>query len=226
MKCFLLTMVFIPLIASGGMSITTNEQVSATLKSDVLQGSLSFEEQSKNANTIKEHFNAILAEVKRADPKGKYCQGGGYQLSPRYSYKDQKQEFIGYSGNLYFGCEFNTVEHYNTLIAGVDKVSAPSVRKTQGALSWGISEKIQASVRQGLQVTLLRTAKMKAETFSKETGLVCEVASVNFGSIPQVVPMMKSMAIRDSVPTESPIQRDEESILEATVNYTCSKSVP
>ncbi|MDP3466186.1 MAG: SIMPL domain-containing protein, partial [Sulfuricurvum sp.] len=166
MKYSLVTMVLIPLIASGGMTITTNEQVSAMLKPDVLQGSLSFEEQSKNANTIKEHLNAIIAEVKRSDPKGEYCHGGGYQLSPRYSYKDQKQEFIGYSGSLYFGCEFYTVEHYNTLIAGVDKVSAPSVRKTQGALSWGVSEKSQASVRQGLRLTLLRTAKMQAEAFS------------------------------------------------------------
>lgn len=226
MKIMLMTALLAPLGVYAAMNITTVEQVSQSLKSDVLQGSLSFEEQSKNANAIKEHLNAIVAEVKRFDPKGEFCQGGGYHLSPRYSYKDQKQEFIGYSGNLNFGCEFKAIEEYNTLIAKIDKVSVPSVRKSEGALSWGVSQKTQKAAKQSLRVELLRSAKVQAEAFSKETGMECVVESVNFGGIAQPRPVMMKAMMADSVATESPIQRDEETSLDATVSYICSKRVP
>lgn len=227
MKKMVMAALFAPLWLNATMSITTVEQVSQSLKPDVLQGALSFEEQSKNSNTIKEHLNAIVAEVKKFDPKGELCQGGGYHLSPRYSYKDQKQEFIGYSGNLHFGCEMKTIEEYNTLIGKIDKVSSPSVRKSEGALSWGVSEKTQKAVKHSLRLELLRTAKVQSEAFSKETGLECSVETVNFGGVAQPRPvMMKAMMMADSVATESPIQRDEESTLEATVSYICSKRVP
>lgn len=227
MKYCLVAFVMVPLMMHAGMNITTNEQVSQSLKPDVLQGNLSFEEQSKNAATIKEHLNTIVATVKGFDPGGEFCQGGGYHLSPRYSYKDQKQEFIGYSGNLSFGCEFKTIEEYNALIAKIDKVSAPSVRKSEGALAWGVSEKTQKRVKQSLRVELLRSAKAQADEFSKETGRECFVESVNFGGVTQPHPvMMKAMMMSDSVATESPIQRDEVSSLDATVSYICSKRVP
>ncbi len=216
-----------PVLVSAQMNITTNEQVSQSLKPDVLQGSLSFEEQSKNSNTIKEHLNLIVTAVKGFDPKGAFCQGGGYHLSPRYSYKDQKQEFIGYSGNLNFGCEFKTIDEYNALMAKIDKVSALSVRKSEGALSWGVSEKTKKAVKQSLRLELLRSAKTQSEAFSKEIGMECIVESVNFGGVEQPRPvMMKAMMMADSVATESPIQRDEESSLDATVSYICSKRVP
>jgi len=215
----------LPVLASAQMNVTTVERVAATVKPDVLRGSLSFEEQSKNANTIKEHLNAIVAEVKRADPKGEVCRGGGYNLSPRYNYKDQKQEFIGYSGNLSFGCEFVSIDQYNILSSVIDKVTASSVRKSQGELAWGVSASSERETQNRLRLELLRKAGVQASSFAKETGMACEVSSVNFGGTSQVRPMMmKTMAMADSVSTESPIQSDSESSLEATVDYSCSKS--
>jgi len=225
-KITLIMTLLAPLWAASAMNITTTEQVSQSLNPDVLQGSLSFEEQSKNSNTIKEHLNLIVAAVKGFDPKGEFCQGGSYHLSPRYSYKEQKQEFIGYSGNLNFGCEFKAIEEYNALIAKIDKVSAPSVRKSEGALSWGVSEKTQTTAKQSLRLELLRSAKVQADAFSKETGMECVVESVNFGGAAQPRPFMMKAMMADSVATESPIQRNEISSLDATVSYSCSKRVP
>lgn len=225
-KITLITVLFLPLWANGAVSITANEQVSRSMRPDVLQGRLHFEEQSKNTDTIKTHLNAIVSGVKRFDPNGELCQGGGYDLTPRYNYKDQRQEFIGYSGSLNFGCEFKTIEEYNALIAKIDKVSASSIRKSEGALSWGVSEKKQKTVQQELRLELLRSAKAQADTFSKETGLECIVESVNFGGVAQPRPVMMKAMMADSVATESPILRDEESSLDATVSYSCSKRVP
>ncbi|MBV5321508.1 MAG: SIMPL domain-containing protein [Sulfuricurvum sp.] len=215
-----------PLWVNAAMTIIIDEQVSHSLKPDALQVSLSFEEQSKNADTIKKHLNAIVTVVKGFDPHSEFCQGGGYQLSPYYSYKDQKREFIAYSGILNFGCEFKTVEEYNALIAKLDKASTPSVHKTEGELSWVVSEKNQNMVKQLLRLELLRTAKTQADSFSKETGMECNLESVNFGGVMQPRPMMMKTMMAESVPTESPIQRDEKSSLNATVSYSCLKRLP
>jgi uncharacterized protein YggE len=212
---------------NAAMTITVNERVSAMLKPDVLRGSFGFEEQGRDANAIKGHLNEIVAEVKRIDPNGRYCHGGGYNLSPRYSYKEQKQEFIGYSGNLNFSCAFAGIDQYNAVSAAIDKVSAPSVRKNQGELAWGVSAAQERMIQNGLRLEALRRADGQAKAFSAETGMACEVASVNFGELPVVIPMrVRGAAMMASVPTESPIQSDLESVLNATVGYTCSKRVP
>lgn len=225
-KTTLMIALLSPLCVSAAMNITIDEQVSHSLKPDVLQVNLSFEEQSKNADTIKKHLNAIVTAVKGFDPQGEFCQGGGYHLSPYYSYKDQKREFITYSGNLNFGCEFKTLEEYNGLITKLDKASTPSVRKTEGELSWGVSEKTKKMVKQSLRLELLRTAKAQADAFSKEMGMECSVESVKFEGIAQSRPVMMKTIMAESVPTESPIQRDETSSLDATVSYSCSKRIP
>ena len=94
-------------------------------------------------------------------------------------------------------------------------------------MAWGVSEKTQKREKQSLRVELLRSAKAQADGFSKETGLECIVESVNFGGVTQPHPvMMKAMMMSDSASTESPIQRDEVSSLDATVSYICSKRVP
>lgn len=217
----------LPVFVSAQMNITTSERVETLLKPDVLRGSLGFEEQGKNQNTIKGHLNAIVAEVKRFDPNAKMCQGGGYYLSPQYSYKDQKREFIGYGANLSFACEFKNIDTYNELSAAIDKVTAVGVRRSQGELNWGVSS-VQESAAQGnLRMELLRKARYQAEAFSKETGMECSVSTVNFSGGTRPIPIMvRGMAMMDSAPTESPIQRDESTQVEATVDYNCSKRVP
>lgn len=225
-KSVILIGLLFPIWANAGMSITANEKVSAMLSPNVLRGSFGFEEQGKDANTIKEDLNAIVAEVKRTDPKGR-CRGGEYNLSPRYSYKDQKQEFIGYSGNLNFTCAFAGIDQYNAVSSAIDAVSAPSVRKNQGELAWGVSAAQEREVQNKLRLEMLRRADGQAKAFSVETGMACEVASVNFGELPDVMPMKAGgIAMTASVPTESPIQSALESVLNATVGYTCSKRVP
>lgn len=217
----------LPVLVSAQMSIITIERVESKLKPDVLQGSMSFEEQGKNQNTIKEHLNTIVAAVKRFDPNATMCQGGGYYLSPQYSYKDQKREFIGYSANLSFGCEFKNIDLYNELSASIDKVTAAGVRRSQGALNWGISNTQENETQGKLRMELLRKVRSQAEAFSKETGMECSVSTVNFSGISRPMPMMaKGMAMMASTPTESPIQSDETTQMEATVDYNCSKRVP
>jgi len=225
----MLVLSLLPLLACASMSITTNEHVSQALTPDVLRAQIGFEEQNKSADGIKEHLNAIVASVKQFDPKGEICQGGGYYLAPRYTYKDQKQIFNGYGGTLSFECDFKSIEHYNALLVAIQKVKAQSVLINQSALTWEVSLKARNSTRLAMRTSLLQTATEQAVFFSKETKMHCEISAVAFeGTAPQPV-MMKSMLSRsnaplkeESVPTQEPILHDETLSLSATVNYTCT----
>lgn len=219
-----ISLLFLPMLINAQMSITATEQVSRFLAPDVLQASLGFDEQSKNINSIKTDFNIIVDEVKKFDPAAEYCNGGGYNLSPVYNYKNQKPEFVGYSGHLQFNCEFNTVEQYNALNENIKKIISNRVRTTQGALLWSVSAKTEASVEQELQLVLLKKAKAQAESFSKETLLECEVSTVKFNDVAQAKPTAKKMkATVKDISTQNPIQSNKKSVLEAIVAYKCSK---
>ena len=226
----MLLLSLLPLFASASMSITTNEHVSEALTPDVLRAQIGFEEESKSADGIKEHLNAIVASVKQFDPKGEVCHGGGYYLAPRYTYKDQKQIFNGYGGTLSFGCDFKSIDHYNALLAAIQKVKAQSVLINQSALTWEVSPKARNSTRLVMRTSLLQTATEQAVFFSKETKMQCEITAVAFEGTEPVQPiMMKSMLTRSNAPlkeasvsTEEPILHDETLSLSATVNYTCT----
>lgn len=223
----ILIMVLLPVMASAQMNITTTERVETVLKPDVLRGNLGFEEQGKNEKLIKEHLNAIVAQVKKQDPDAKMCHGGGYYLSPQYSYKEQKREFVGYTGTLNFGCEFTEIEPYNALVAAIDKVAVASVRKSEGALAWSVSRAQESKAQEVLRLELLSKAKAQASAFSQATQMACSVAEVRFAGASAVIPMMaKGMVMRASADTESPIRQDEESSLEATVEYSCTPQLP
>ena len=228
-KQVLFTLCLLPLMASAQMNITANEQVSSELTPNVLRVQISFEETNKNSDVIKEHLNALVSTLKNFDAKGEFCRGGGYFLSPQYSYKDQKQTFIGYSGQLSFGCEFDAIERYNALLLKIDASKAHNIRMNQGALAWGTSDKAQDLARLTLRLELLKIAQGQAKTFSKEVDMQCSVNSVAFEGTQPVQPMMSAMRLKtfaspknESVPTEEPLQRNEILTLTATVNYTCS----
>jgi hypothetical protein len=231
-KKIMMFIVLIPLLASAQVNITTNENATQEIMPNSLSGNITFGEKSQNSNTIKEHFNAIVADVKRFDPKGEFCRDGGYYITPRYNYKDQKQALLGYSGTLSLSCGFSSIDQYNTLMLEIDKNRDKNVALTQGALSWGLSTKLRNETYLVLRSTLLQTAKKQAEFFSKELKMNCEISSVNFEGRPFSQEGLVSTRMRlsesmgstknESIPTEEPIKQKEELSIDAVVNYTCA----
>ena len=218
-----------PMIVCAHMQISTIERVSSDVFPDALRGVISFEEVGKQQDVIKEHLNAIVAEVKHFDPKNEWCRGGGYRLSPRYHYQDGKQIFIGYAGNLSFTCTFPSIVPYNMLSSRIESVKDQNVRTTQGALSWIVSESAQNTARLDLRSSLLQVAKNQAQSFSKELQQHCSVSSVAFEGATPIRPVMmnalraKTSAMNETVAVEEPLQNSETLTLEATIHYECTE---
>jgi uncharacterized protein YggE len=223
MRLFSLLLLALPLFAGNDMTITATEQVSQQLKPDVLQGYLNFRETSKSADTIKKDLNAIVAEMKRLDPKAERCSGGGYSVSPRYSYKDHKQQFDGYGGSLSFNCEFAGIETYNVFTGSIAKVTAPAVRQTQGALNWVVSEKKRTAAKAAMHDKLILNANAKAAHYAALTRNECRVSSITFGSVVRPAPIALRAMAENKVDTQSPMQAKSDVTATATVVYTCGE---
>jgi len=224
MRLFSLLLLTLPLVAGADMTITASEQVSQKISPDVLRGVLRYEERSRSADTIKNELNVIIAAVRRLDPKAEHCRGGGYHLSPRYSYKDQTQVFEGYTGVLSFECTFGAIEPYNALTAAVDKVSGPGIKKTQGALGWVVSDKRREALKEELRGRVIMKAAVQAKQFSALTASECTVSSVTFEQASRPAPIgLRSNAVmaEASAPTESPLPAEEEITAGASVIYSC-----
>ena len=215
----------VPVLAWAQMQITAVERVNTKAVPDVLRGEMVFEEHHRDAETIRGHMNAIVAAVKKGDPEARICRGGGYRLYPRYSYRDQKQEFLGYGGHLSFACDYPDIAAYDALNGLVDKSLVPGVRKTQGALSWSVSEPSRERLARGLRLELLGKAKEEAEALSAATALMCRPEKIAFIDGGRPMPVMLR-AMEASGGTESPLRGDEEISVEASVDYACVKRVP
>ena len=94
------------------------------------------------------------------------------------------------TGNLSFGCEFKTINEFNTLSIAIEKVTNSNVRKSQGMLSWEVSAKSEREAQATLRSELIRKASEQAVLFSKETEMKCDVASINFNNTYQAHPVM------------------------------------
>ncbi len=226
----MLLLASLPLLVFADMNITTKESVSQEIMPDILQGTFNFSEDNKNADIIKEHLNALVTEVKQFDEKKDICQGGGYQIMPQYTYsKENKRNFIGYSGSLLFQCSFKSIEEHNALLSRLDKAKAESVIAAQGRLMWIPSEKQYKKTYLSLRSSLLVVAKEQAEAFSKDLKLGCEVNTIRFldeRSSMHPVRMAETQYASSSyksAPTQEPIQQDIDVLLKADVEYVCKK---
>ncbi len=211
--------------------VTTSETVSQKLTPNILEGTFTFYEESKEVTTIKEHLNALVSQVKKFDTNNEICRGGGYQIVPRYYYKDQKQTLVGYKGAFALECDFKSVDDYNTLVSQIEKVKASGVVMTQGMPLWKVSSESSKEAYIALRVSLLKLAQKQAKLFSKELNLKCDFSDISENPQPMqsilfendaVVDMVSKGKSSKSTPIEAPIQQPVEISSQAIISYVCS----
>ncbi len=144
-------------------------------------------------------------------------------MSPRYIYKDHKQQFDGYGGSLSFECTFTGVGTYNTFTRAIAKVTAPAVRETQGALSWVVSEKKRKAAKEAMHDKLILNANAKALHYAALTKNECRVASITFGGAERPEPIALRAMAENKVDTQSPMRAKSKVTATATVVYACGE---
>lgn len=229
MKMLIATLFLAPVFLCAETTITLSESVSTEVQPDRMHTNLSFEERSKNDQAIRHHFNTVVKAVKRYNKQdGLECRGGSYRISPQYSWKDNRQQFIGYQGNLSFSCEFDDVDTFNALSKELDTTvkAFDEVKRRQGTLNWIVSDRLSVETRGMLERMLIRRLERKGAHLSDAMGRECSLKTINFHTTDRPVLMRKMMmsegvAQADSVPVEQPIQNDATLKLSAGAAYEC-----
>jgi predicted secreted protein len=227
MRRIMTAVLLLPLLASAATKVTLNESVSITVEPDTMRTTLSFEERSRDDQAVRKHFNTLVKTVKQYNDKGGSleCRGGGYRISPQYSWKNSRQQFLGYRGNVSFTCSFREIGEFNALSADLDNrlTALPGVKRNQGQVQWFVSDERNLQNRERLESMLVRRIERKREHLSEIMQLRCATTAIAFSSRAPAYPVERMMVAKAaaSVPVETPIQGDTTLTLRGAVEYRC-----
>jgi uncharacterized protein YggE len=212
-------LLFLPALLLADTKVSSIETASILLQPDKLSISLSFEEQSKNSDEIKTHFNLLTKSLKSAD-KNHSCSGGGYYVSPIYRYDKNIQYFNNYSGSLSFNCQVSSIQEFNIIDAATSLVRDSNVKVNQGSLTWIISDEAKRNSQIVLEKNLFKQILTKNTQLSQYLNKKCDISSVELNHVNNSTPRPMMMMAK-SVDTESPIKQDLDNSLSANIEFLC-----
>jgi predicted secreted protein len=227
MKTIIAAVLLLPLLASAETKVTLNESVSITVEPDTMRTTLAFEERSRDDQALRKHFNTLVKTVKSYNDKGGSleCRGGSYRIAPHYSWKNNRQQFLGYRGSVSFTCSFRDIGEFNALSAELDTrlAALPGVKRNQGKVQWFVSDERTLENRERLESMLVRRIERKREHLSEIMQQRCATTAIAFSSRGPAYPVERMMAAEAAapVPIEAPIQSDTTLKLSGAVEYRC-----
>ncbi|PZT47517.1 hypothetical protein B6S12_08580 [Helicobacter valdiviensis] len=189
-KTLLLTAFISGLLTAGEMKITQSFELSKEIpnnsyKSEIqILGSQKLRETKnlslEDKNSIIKTFNAINQKV-----LGNICEGGSFEITPSYEYKNNKREQNGFETYYNLECNFTPKETdlFNSYLKFIEaEVSKNkwllfSIPKVQNMAS---AENIK-QIDEKLQEELLVKIMQKAQNYSKITRKKCSIEEVTLG---------------------------------------------
>ena len=104
-------------------------------------------------------------------------------MSPKYKYSDNKQEFIGYMGNLRYSAESKNAKDLNQfmdeIISIKDKIKSNDVKLSISNVSWKISDELQNRSFDELRFESINWIENYANILSSKLSKKCEVKNIN-----------------------------------------------
>ena len=180
MKRILATAIFLPILAFS-YEINFNKSFSKVVNPDLLTTNINISVEKKDelkVNNEIEKFNDFIKQNKSVTLKN-----GSFTLSPKYKYFNNKQEFIGYVGNLRYTAESSKAKELNIfmdeLISIKEKIKSDDVKLNLSNLSWRISEDLQNKSFDDLRLESIMWIESYSNTLSAKLSKKCEVKKIN-----------------------------------------------
>jgi len=180
MKKFLFTALLLP-IFSFSYEIEFNKNFSKVVNPDLLSTSINISVEKVDEDKVNleiEKFNNFIKNNKSA-----IIKNGTYTLSPKYKYSDNKQEFIGYMGNLRYSAESKNAKDLNQfmdeIISIKDKIKSNDVKLSISNVSWKISDELQNRSFDELRFESINWIENYANILSSKLSKKCEVKNIN-----------------------------------------------
>ena len=180
MKRILATAIFLPILAFS-YEINFNKSFSKVVNPDLLTTQINISVEKKDelkVNNEIEKFNDFIKQNKSVTLKN-----GSFTLSPKYKYFNNKQEFIGYVGNLRYTAESSKAKELNIfmdeLISIKDKSNSEDVKLNISNVSWKISDELQDKSYDELRLDSIIWIQSYANDLSSKLSKTCEVKVIN-----------------------------------------------
>jgi len=180
MKKKLLAIAILPIFAFS-YDVNFNKSFSKVVNPDLLTTNVNISVEKKDENKVNAEIEKFNDFIKSKN--GVIIKNGSYTLSPKYKYYNNKQEFVGYVGNLRYSVESSNAKELNVfmdkLIAVNDTTKSEDVKLNISNVSWKISDELQNNSYDELRLESIIWLESYAKTLSSKLSKYCEVKTIN-----------------------------------------------
>lgn len=158
-----------------------NKSFTKVVNPDLLTTNITISVEKKDENKVNseiEKFNDFLKKISDVTLKN-----GSFTLSPKYKYHDNKQEFIGYVGNLRYTAESKNAKDLNVfmdkLISIKENIKSEEVKLNISNVSWKTSDELENKSFDELRLESINWIDGYAKTLSSQVSKYCQVSKIN-----------------------------------------------
>lgn len=161
--------------------VNFNKSFSKIVNPDLLTTNITIIVEKKDENKVNneiEKFNDFLKKTNDVTLKN-----GSFTLSPKYKYHENKQEFLGYIGNMRYNVESKNAKDLNSfidkLVSVKDNIKSDDVKLNISNVSWNISEDLHNKSLDSLRLESIHWIDSYAKSLSNQVSKYCEVSKIN-----------------------------------------------
>ena len=211
----IVTLCLLPIL-SFSYELNFNKSFSKVVNPDLLTTNITISIEKKDENRVNveiEKFNDLIKKTNDVTLKN-----GSFTLSPKYKYYDNKQEFIGYVGNLRYSAESKNAKELNSfmdkLITLKDSIKSEDVKLNISNVAWNISDDLENKSFDALRFEAISWIDSYAKTLSGQVAKFCEVSKINIfetntGNVVYARAEMAYSTMAKSVANVAPISSEQ-----------------
>ena len=179
-KRFFIAALLLPILGFS-YELNFNKSFTKVVNPDLLTTNITISVEKKDENKVNseiEKFNDFLKKTNDITLKN-----GSFTLSPKYKYHDNKQEFLGYVGNLRYTAESKNAKDLNVfmdkLISIKENIKSEEVKLNISNVSWKTSDNLENKSFDELRLEAINWIDGYAKTLSSQVSKYCEVSKIN-----------------------------------------------
>ena len=214
-KRFFITALLLPVLGFS-YELNFNKSFTKVVNPDLLTTNITISVEKKDENKVNseiEKFNDFLKKTTDVTIKN-----GSFTLSPKYKYHDNKQEFLGYVGNLRYTAESKNAKDLNVfmdkLISIKENIKSEEVKLNISNVSWKTSDELENKSFDELRLESINWIDGYAKTLSSQVSKYCQVSKINIfetntGNIVYARSEMASLGMSKMAADVAPISSEQ-----------------
>ncbi len=179
-KRFFIAALLLPVLGFS-YELNFNKSFTKVVNPDLLTTNITISVEKKDENKVNseiEKFNDFLKKTNDVTLKN-----GSFTLSPKYKYHDNKQEFLGYVGNLRYTAESKNAKDLNgfmdKLISIKENIKSEEVKLNISNVSWKTSDDLENKNFDELRLEAINWIENYSKSLSNTLSKKCEVSKIN-----------------------------------------------